>query len=128
MGVLINVEIGMAPSATMWRLLSPWQNLHNDAIVSIWPCMPGFHRCSLGLHAPTYTLVNQSAAPGAVEYRQSHSTQFRLTTLPLAIIITIFLASPQFSINHLLSSCFYSPRLVSSAVQHNLISFLQSIL
>ncbi|XP_024399370.1 probable galacturonosyltransferase-like 3 [Physcomitrium patens] len=83
----------MAPSATMWRLLPPWQNLHNGAIVSIWPCMPGFHRCSLGLRTPTCMLVDQPAAPDVAEYRQSHSTQLWLTTLPLAIVVTIFLVS-----------------------------------
>lgn len=126
--MLINVEIGMAPSATMWRLLPPWQNLHNGAIVSIWPCMPGFHRCSLGLRTPTCMLVDQPAAPDVAEYRQSHSTQLWLTTLPLAIVVTIFLASPQFFIHLLPSYCFYSPLLVSSLVQNNLLSFLQSIL
>ncbi|KAG0627051.1 hypothetical protein M758_2G170500 [Ceratodon purpureus] len=87
----------MAPSAAMWRLLPPWQSPSNGPVVSIWPCMPGFHRCSLGLHSPMCKLVKRppvSEGVGeGVECRPNHSGQLWLTALPLAIIFSIFLVS-----------------------------------
>lgn len=103
-----SVDIGIAPSAAMWRLLPPWLIFNNGSIVSFWPCIPGSHRYTLGLRTSMCTLVKQPPTTEVADCHHDRSTQLWLTALSFSIIFSIFLAS-------LLSLKYHFPRPCSAS-------------